>query len=240
MQNIYIGTSGWNYDHWKGIFYPESCSMPKRLEYYAKHFTSVEINTTFYHILNSRAFENWYKRTPDDFQLSVKAYRYITHIKWKEEFWRPLKEFRASLVSLKDKLGPTLFQFPPTLTFDKEIFERFCRLLEAGQRYTIEAQHPSWLEEDALSALKQHQIAWCISDKDEKYPYLETATSDFIYIRLHGSKKLSASEYSEDELVRWAEKIEKWHKDTYVYFDNDYMGYAPKNASRLKELLYQI
>ena len=138
--------------------------MSARLEYYTKHFKSVEVNATFYHLLNPQTFENWQKRTPDGFQWTVKAYRYVTHIKWEEDFWRPLNNFKASLVLLKDKFGPILFQFPPTLPFNKEIFKIFCEFLEDGQRYAIESQHPSWLEEDALSTLKRHHIAWCISD----------------------------------------------------------------------------
>jgi uncharacterized protein YecE (DUF72 family) len=123
------------------------------------------------------------------------------------------------------------------VVFDRDVFEKFCKGLKEGCRYTIEARHPSWLEKEALSALKRHQIAWCISDSAGKFPYLEAVTSDFIYVHLHGSKKLYASEYSEDELKAWAAKIKKWGKDTYVYFDNDYMGYAPTNALRLKELI---
>ena len=236
MQGIYIGTSGWNYDHWEKIFYPESYPMRTRLEYYTKHFNTVEINSTFHHLLVPRIFENWHRRTPDNFQLSIKAYKYVTHVKWEKDFWRPLNKFSASLVPLKEKLGPILFKFPPGLCFNKETFDRFCTFLEDGQRYAIEAQHPSWSEKEALSTLKQYHIAWCISDKTGKDACTQTITSDFIYIHLHGSPEIHESEYSEDELLGWAQKIKKWNQDTYVYFHNHYMGYAPKNALSLKHL----
>jgi uncharacterized protein YecE (DUF72 family) len=115
-----------------------------------------------------------------------------------------------SLVPLKEKLRGVLFQLPPNLIFDRDVFEKFCKGLNDDCRYTIEARHPSWLEENALSRLRQHHIAWCISDTAGRYPYLEAVTSDFIYVRLHGSRKLYASGYSEDELKAWAAKIKKW------------------------------
>ncbi|MGD8522845.1 MAG: DUF72 domain-containing protein [Desulfobacterales bacterium] len=239
MNKILVGTSGWNYDHWRGVFYPHKGSKSKWLDFYAQRFISVEVNATFYRLMNPRTFEKWYQRTPEGFVWAVKASRYITHIRRLKDVRESLKKCLQSSKPLREKLGPILFQLPPTLSFDMEVFERFCNCLEEGQRYTIEARHPSWLEEKAQSAFKRHHIAWCISDTAGRYPYLEAITSEFIYIRLHGSKKLYASEYSDDELERWAEKIRKWNIDTYVYFDNDYKGYAPKNALRLKELLYQ-
>jgi uncharacterized protein YecE (DUF72 family) len=237
MQSIYVGTSGWNYDHWKRVFYPKDCPKSKWLEAYVERFQTVEVNATFYRQMKPETFELWHRRTPEGFRWSVKGNRYITHVKRLKDFREPLKRFMDSLALLKNKLGIVLFQLPPNLVFDKDVFEEFCIGLKKNCCYTIEARHPSWLEEDVLSVLKRHQIAWCISDSAGKYPYLEAVTSDFVYIRLHGSRKLYASEYSEDELKGWAAKMKEWGKDTYVYFDNDYRGYAPKNALRLKELL---
>ena len=237
MDRIYIGTSGWNYDHWKGVFYTEDCPRSKWLEFYARRFISVEVNSTFYRSMKPKTFENWWKRTPDGFLWAVKASRYITHIRRLKDIEEPLKRFLGPLELLREKLGPILFQLPPTLAFDREAFEKFCSCLPDDGLYVIEARHPSWLGENVLSLLKQHNIAWCISDTAGRYPYREAVTSDFIYIRLHGSRKLYASEYSEDELKTWAGKIRQWNRDTYVYFDNDFMGYAPKNAMRLKEIM---
>ncbi len=234
---IYIGTSGWNYDHWKGVFYAEGCPKSKWLEFYAKHFISVEVNATFYRSMKPKTFENWWKMTPDGFLWAVKANRYITHIRRLKDAKEPLERFLGDLEPLREKLGPILFQLPPSLAFDEEVFDKFCNYLPENRLYTIEARHPSWLGRNALSSLKRHNIAWCISDTAGRYPYCEAVTSEFIYIRLHGSKKLYASEYSEDELKRWAEKIKKWGKDTYIYFDNDFMGHAPKNALQLKGIM---
>lgn len=238
MQNrIYIGTSGWNYDHWKEVFYKKGCSKSKWLECYAEHFNSVEVNATFYRSVTPKTCEAWREKTPKGFIWSVKANRYITHIKRLKDIAEPLKRFLGEIAGLKEKLGPILFQLPPTLAFEKEIFDAFCNCLPRNKCFTLEARHPSWLEEKALSSLKKYRIAWCISDTAGRYPYLEAVTSNFIYIRLHGSKQLYVSEYSEGEIYNWAEKIKKWAKDTFIYFDNDAMGHAPQNALKLKELL---
>jgi uncharacterized protein YecE (DUF72 family) len=169
--------------------------MSKRLEFYTRHFTTVEVNATFYRLFNPKTAENWYEKTPSNFLSSVKASRYITHIKRLKDFREPLKRFMDSMLPLKGKLGVVLFQLPPNLVFDRDVFEMFCKGLKKDCRYTIEARHPTWLEEEVFSALKLHQIAWCISDSVGKFPYLEAATSEFIYIHLHGSKKL----YDEEE-----------------------------------------
>lgn len=234
---IYVGTSGWNYDHWKGVFYPEKYPKSKWLEFYAEQFKTVEVNATFYRSMKPGTFDNWRKRTPEAFLWSVKASRFITHIKRLKDAEEPLQKFLEPLSMLGEKLGVMLFQFPPSLVFDEDILENFCRQLPENKRCTFEARHPSWLEENALMSLKRHNIAWCMSDTAGRYPFCEAVTSDFIYIRLHGSRKLYASQYTEEELKTWAKKIERWNKDTFVYFDNDFMGFAPKNALRLKELL---
>ena len=234
---IYVGTSGWNYDHWKEIFYASGCPKSKWLQFYAERFSSVEVNATFYRSMQPKTFENWRKITPAGFKWAVKANRYITHIKGLNNVVEPLQRFFCDVSALKEKLGPILFQLPPKLVFNEEIFNAFCNCLPKNRHCTIEARHPSWMGENALSNFESHQIAWCISDTAGRYPYLEAVTSNFIYIRLHGSTELYASNYSEEELTKWADKIKRWNKDTYVYFDNDAKGHAPKNALRLKELL---
>ena len=235
---IYIGTSGWNYNHWKELFYPADCPKTKWLEFYAKHFRSVELNASFYRLPKPQTFENWRKRTPDNFLWSVKASRYITHIKRIKDVTEPLERFFSSVELLKEKLGPILFQLPPNLTFDETILHHFCQKLKANHLYALEVRHPSWAhEKKAIDMLKDNNIALCISDTAGRYPYIEEDTATFIYIRLHGSKKLYSSDYSEEELQTYAGKIRDWSKDTYLYFDNDYSGYAIKNAKRMKEVL---
>lgn len=237
MMHTFIGTSGWNYDHWRGPFYPQGYPKAKWLDYYIKVFETVEVNATFYRQLRADTFDKWRIVTPEDFVFSIKANRYITHIKRLKEIDDTLAILFSSAHLLQRKLGPVLFQLPPSLTFDASLLEDFLSLLPAGHRYTIEARHKSWVSDNTLSALAGHNIAWCIADTAGRYPYLEAVTADFVYLRLHGSKKLYASEYTAHELNQWADKIRTWGHDAYVYFDNDYMGYAPKNALELKKLL---
>ncbi len=237
MAKSYVGTSGWNYDHWKGNFYPNKHPKSKWLEYYCTLFSTVELNATFYRQMKPKTFENWYTRTPPGFLWAVKASRFITHIKRLKGVKEAVERFITSVNLLKEKLGPILIQLPPSLAFDEDTFEEFCSYLPEDRLYTLEARNEAWTKESALTSLEKHNIAWCISDTAGRYPYLEALTADFVYIRLHGSKRLYASEYTEEELLSWAEKIRSWKRTTYVYFDNDFMGYAPKNAMRLKQIL---
>jgi len=233
----YIGTSGWTYDHWQGNFYPPDLPKTRWLTYYAERFDTVELNASFYRSMRESTFAKWHERTPPEFVWSVKANRFITHIRRLKDVQSSLEKFFTSIAPLREKLGVVLFQLPPGLGFQKADFEPFCDLLPAGLKYTIEARNSQWCTEEVLSCLQSRGIAWCISDTAGCYPCLEAVTADFVYIRLHGSRSLYASEYTEEELVAWAEKIKAWKRETYVYFDNDFMAYAPHNALRLKTLL---
>lgn len=234
---IHIGTSGWNYDHWREAFYPQGCPKSKWLQFYAEHYRTVELNASFYRLPKPQTFETWRKKTPANFLWAVKANRYITHIKRIKDVREPLERFFSAADLLREKLGPILFQLPPSLSFDETVLSGFCKTLFGNHRYVLEVRHPSWADHRALGILKDHNIALCISDTAGRYPYIEEDTAGFIYIRLHGSKTLYTSEYTEEELRAYAGKIKGWSKDTYVYFDNDYNGYAVKNARRLKEIL---
>ncbi|HDI78910.1 MAG TPA: DUF72 domain-containing protein [Desulfobacteraceae bacterium] len=232
-----IGTSGWNYPHWKGRFYPENISRNRWLEFYTKKFDTLELNATFYRIPKPTTFRGWYKRTPEGFIWALKANRVITHIRRLKDCREPLSQFLGLLKEIREKAGPVLFQFPPSLKFDKELFEDFCQLLPPDYRYTIEVRNPSWIDDKAFDIMYKFKIALCIADSAGRYPFHKEITADFVYIRLHGSKKLYASEYTEEELQMWAKDIHEWGKETFVYFDNDFNGYAVKNALRLKEIL---
>ncbi len=235
--SIYIGTSGWNYNHWQGIFYDEDCPKSKWLDFYARNFSTVELNATFYRLPSPQTFANWRLKTPEKFLWAIKANKYITHIKRLKEAGVTLPRFFEAVELLKDKLGPILFQLPPNLAFEEDLLEQFCRSLKAyPHRYTLEIRHPSWLDSKAFAILRDYNIALCISDTAGRYPYSEEVTADFVYIRLHGSRRLYASDYTEKELQTWAQKITNWNRDAFVYFDNDFSGYAPRNAGRLKEI----
>ena len=234
---IYIGTSGWNYDHWKGVFYPADCPQSKWLEFYAGHHPTVELNASFYRLPTPQTFESWRNRTPAGFRWAVKANRYITHIKRIKGIREPLKRFFAAAECLQEKLGPILFQLPPSLSFDEEEFRRFCSHLPEDHLFVLEVRHPSWADKRVATMLSDYNIALCISDTAGRYPYVEEDSATFMYARLHGSQELYVSEYTEEELQAYAQKIRAWSKETYVYFDNDFGGYAVKNAQRLKAIL---
>ncbi len=250
MHKVLVGTSGWNYEGWKGSFYPEKLPRTKWLEYYTRNFQTIEVNATFYHEMRKSTYKKWREGTPDGFCWAVKANRFITHIKRLRDVAEPLKRFFGSASVLGDKLGPVLFQLPPSLGFDRAVLEEFCASLHdaarssaglpEGVRCAIEPRHESWMQDEALACLRELGFGFCISDTGGRYPYTEAVTSDFAYIRLHGPTTLYASSYSGPELERWAARIAALDKDAYIYFDNSVMAYAPTNALELKRLAEKI
>ena len=232
-----IGTSGWSYRHWKELFYPPQVAASKWLDFYAGHFDTVEVNATFYRLPKHETFDKWYQETPGNFLWAVKASKFITHTRRLKDPAEPLERLYNAAERLKEKLGPILFQLPPSLSFDRELFISFCSTLNHSYRHALEVRHPSWIDTQVFEILKEHHMAFCISDTAGRYPFHEAITADFVYIRLHGSQKLYASDYSEDELEEWGRKIRGWDTETYIYFDNDFQGFAVKNARRLKEIL---
>ncbi len=234
-----IGTSGWNYKHWKGGFYPEGLAQSKWLEYYAEHFDTVELNATFYRLPAPSTFERWYERTPPGFLWSVKASKFITHTRRLKECEEPLERLYEALAPLKEKLGVILFQLPPSLAYEPSVAEGFFRLLNKDFRHTLEVRNKSWIQDQAFQMMETYNIAFCISDTAGRYPYHEITTTDFVYVRLHGSRKLYASCYTEQEIATWAKKLKAWSRPAFVYFDNDFEGYAIKNARQLIEALGQ-
>jgi uncharacterized protein YecE (DUF72 family) len=235
--SLWIGTSGWSYTHWGNVFYPEKWPKSKWLEYYSRHFDTVELNATFYRLPNHTTFENWKVRTPDSFLWSVKANKFITHTKRLEEPSEPMDRLYGATAGLGEKRGVILFQLPPTLAFNEKVFRNFCETLDPKVRHTLEIRHPSWVNDLLFGILNEFNIALCTADTAGRYPFCEVLTADFAYVRLHGSQKLYVSNYSEEELQNWAKKIVTWKRDTYIYFDNDFKGYAVNNARRLIEIL---
>jgi len=263
MSKIFIGTSGWIYSHWDGIFYPENLSSKDKLKYYSEHFKTTEINYSFYHLSRPSTYQNWCKQTPEDFLFAVKASRFITHIKRLLDVRAAWSQFIENTLNLKEKLGPILFQFPPSFKATEENIQRlnqFLTLLKTYRlqpthhppafggplerfsvnlKYAFEFRHKSWCEEKFYSLLRKHNTAWVIADSP-RYPRADVVTADFIYIRMHGSKILFASKYTKEEINDLAKKIKKWLKeglDVYCYFNNDFHGYAIENA---KELLDEL
>jgi len=241
---ILIGTSGYNYPHWwNGMFYPTDLPQRKWLEFYAEHFDTVELNVSFYRLPSKEAFQNWYKRTPNRFSFGVKGSRFITHIKRLKECREPLSLLLEHASPLKEKLGVVLWQLPPRFRFQKERLEEFCVLLSTLPRsklirHAFEFRDESWFCREAIQILEEFNFALCIAH-GSGLPYMETVTSDFIYLRFHGGETLYGSNYSDQELKEWAAKIKGWEKGgkaAFVYFNNDAYGFAIKNALTLKKL----
>lgn len=241
---IFIGTSGWNYGMWVGILYPEHLSSKEYLNFYSEHFNTVEINSSFYHFPKNSTYKNWYSMVPEQFLFSVKIHRSITHIKKFADVEEELERFFEGVRNLKKKLGVILFQFPASFRCnDKnlkkiEIFFRNFKTLMENRRVAFEFRHISWDNEKICKILAEHKAGWVIANSS-RYPEIEKITSDFVYLRMHGPKELFASEYSEAQIRKLAEKIKKWKKtkDIFVYFNNDVYGYAVKNARQLKKIL---
>jgi uncharacterized protein YecE (DUF72 family) len=235
---IRIGISGWRYEPWRGVFYPEKLAQRLELHYASSKFNSIELNGSFYSLQRPKNFEQWYSETPDDFVFSVKAPRFITHIRRLKEVEIPLANFLASgVLRFEDKLGPILWQFPPTMKFEPALFEHFFRLLphshreaaEVGKdhdkwldgrawlevqkdrplRHAVEIRHKSFACEEYISLLRKYRIGSVVADTPE-WPRLMDLTSNFVYCRLHGSEKLYVSGYSDEAIGDWAERILLW------------------------------
>jgi uncharacterized protein YecE (DUF72 family) len=242
---IRIGTSGWRYPPWRGVFYPEGLVQRRELEYLASRVNSVELNGTFYSLQKPASFQAWAAQTPDDFEFAVKGGRFITHMKRLRDVEEPLGRFFASgVLTLGPKLGPILWQLPPTLQFDPALLASFFGLLPRSHegrpiRHALEVRHPSFRDPGFPPLLREHDIALVIADTANTFVYLEDVTADFVYIRLHGDEELYVSGYTDQALDRWAGKIRAWSesRDVYVYFDNDAKVMAPRDAMSLADRL---
>jgi len=238
--NIYIGTSGWHYKHWKGPFYPDDLSEKDFLSFYSNYFDTVEINNSFYRLPEKRTCKQWHKAVKDDFIFSVKASRYITHIKKLNYPEHSLPLFLSTIYTLRKKLGPVLFQLPPSWRLNIKRLEDFLAQLPPKKRYTFEFRNETWFDDSVYNLLSKYNVAFCLWDlKGKMSP--EIVTADFVYIRLHGpTENAYEGSYSKMHLNKWARKFRKWvsqGKDIYCYFDNDQSGFAAKNALALKQII---
>lgn len=241
MHDVIIGTSGYVYRDWKGIFYPEDLPQKAWLSYYAKHFHSVEINATFYGSFSQETFQKWAGQGGNDFTFTIKGTRYATHVKRLKEPEEPIERFFAAASGLGDKLSCVLWQFPGSFQYTDETFARletFLKLLPQAIRQAMEFRHSSWFTNSVFTLLNRYGVGFVINDSS-RFPAFETVTGDFVYIRFHGPGKLYASSYSQEELEAWAKKIKKYRKtcDVYCCFNNDFYGYAIENARKLMNIL---
>jgi len=238
---IRIGISGWRYDPWRGVFYPEGMPHRRELEFCGRHFPTVEINGSFYSLQRPAYYEDWYRETPEGFLFAVKGSRYITHMLRLTNIEKPLANFFASgILNLREKLGPFLWQFPPMFRYRPERLERFFKLLprttqqalslarkrdarmigrsrlaiDANRplRHALEIRHPSFMTADFVRLLRKHGIGLVVADTAGKWPKMFHVTADFVYVRLHGDVKIYTSGYSDRALDGWARRIRAWDK----------------------------
>jgi len=240
MAKLFIGTSGFSYSHWEdGVFYPRDLPRAKQLEYFTKHFDTVELNNSFYRLPQAETFLNWQKRTSPGFIFAVKVSRFITHIKKLNQCRAPWLIFLKRALNLGPKLGPFLFQFPPNWKENLNRLKDFVKIIERNNsklRFAFEFRHSSWFIPEVYQFFRKYKnLSFCLIDS----PYWPTAgeiTGDFVYIRMHGGKILYGSNYSKKELKQLADRIKKYLKqglDIYCYFNNDASGFAVKNAKQL-------
>jgi uncharacterized protein YecE (DUF72 family) len=239
---IRIGTSGWVYPPWRGVFYPPKLVHRRELEYLSGRLNSVEINGSFYSLQRPTSYQAWREQTPDGFEFAVKGSRFISHMKRLRDIDVPLANFFASgVLALGDKLGPFLWQIPATLPFDQDMlaafFDKLPRTTQAAAqlatqhdervegraltvaesqaplRHALEVRHPSFTDPALPQLLRAHDIGLVIADAAADWPFLEHVTADFVYVRLHGSTELYASGYSDEALDEWATRIRTWTAD---------------------------
>ncbi|TSE00721.1 DUF72 domain-containing protein [Skermania sp. ID1734] len=263
---ICVGTSGWVYPPWRGTFYPAGLPHRRELEYLSRTLNSVEINGSFYSLQRPSSYLSWAQQTPPDFVFAVKGSRFITHMKRLADVEEPLATFFASgMLALGPKLGPFLWQLPPTMQFEPARLERFFDLLprtttaaaelarghsdritgrawtetdaERPLRHAVEVRHHSFDTGELEPLLRRHDVALVLADSAGKFPAIDLVTSDFTYARLHGDVELYTSGYTDEALDRWAARLRTHaeRRDVFVYFDNDVKVRAPVDARGLLE-----
>jgi uncharacterized protein YecE (DUF72 family) len=237
----YIGTSGWHYDHWKGAFYPQDPSDETFLEYYAKSFGTAEINNTFYRLPEEKTLLRWRDVVPENFVFSVKASRYLTHMKKLKDPQDPLDRLLDRVGVLGTKLGPILFQLPPRWGPNLERLEAFLEILPEDHRYAFEFRNPGWFDDRTYGLLAERGASFCVYDLDGRTSPKEI-TADFAYVRMHGPDGPYRGRYGAERLAGWAGTFSAWLREgleVYCYFDNDEAGYAAQDALNLQQIMME-
>jgi uncharacterized protein YecE (DUF72 family) len=262
MAKTRIGISGWRYSPWRGVFYPKDLVQREELAFASRQFPTIELNGSFYSLQRPESYRSWYEETPKGFVFAVKGPRFITHMKRLRDIEKPMANFFASgVLALREKLGPMLWQFPPSFRFEPERFERFLamlpRSLEAAaalgrghdahlkrgaflevarnhrMRHAVEIRHESFVDPAFVDLLRKYDVAFVVADTAGRFPRYFDVTASFVYVRLHGDKQLYASGYGDEALDDWARRIRAWRRGAQPAGDPRIARSAPpKRASR--------
>jgi len=237
---VRIGCSGWVYDHWRDRVYPDGLTQRRWLEHYATLFDTVEVNATFYRLPRRDTVAAWVEGTPAGFVFAVKASRYLTHVKRLRDLGRGLERFYACIEPLvgSPKLGPVLWQLPENFHRDDERLAGALERLPPG-RHCFEFRHESWFRPDVYGLLREHGAALVVGDTPARPFQAHELTADWAFVRFHQGRRGRRGNYSDRELAGWAERLAAWRTraDVYAYFNNDWEGFAVRNALSMRDLL---
>jgi uncharacterized protein YecE (DUF72 family) len=240
VRPVRIGCSGWNYPHWRERVYPKGLPARRWLAHYAGLFDTVEVNNTFYRLPKRESVAAWVTESPPGFLFAVKASRFLTHVKRLTDLGQGVRRFYERIEPLADspKMGPVLWQFPHTFQRSDERLAAALPRLPAG-RHCFEFRHASWFCDEIYELLRAHDAALVIGDHPERPFQSHELTADWTFVRFHYGSRGRGGNYSETELRAWAARIGEWRAraDVYAYFNNDWNGYAVRNALLLRKLL---
>jgi uncharacterized protein YecE (DUF72 family) len=224
------------YDSWRGGLYPEGLARRRWLERYSERFETVEVNSTFYRLASRDAVARWVEQTPEDFVFAVKASRYLTHMKKLRDLEQGIERYYERIEPLvtAGKLGPVVWQLPPTFRRDDEVLAQALEQLPAG-RHCVEFRHPSWFAPDIYALLREQGVALVIGDHPQRRFQAYELTARWTFVRLHWGARGRRGNYSQSELDAWAQRLARWQLDVgvYAYFNNDWEGFAVRNAAGL-------
>jgi uncharacterized protein YecE (DUF72 family) len=238
---VYIGTSGWQYDHWRGTFYPEGVAQSRWLEFYSERFRVVELNNSFYKLPKRETFAGWAERTPDDFVLAAKMSRYLTHVRRLKDPREPVERFLSHAGALRSKLGPVLLQLPPTLKATEGVLGEVLGVFPTGVRVALEPRHDSWFTDETAAVLSDHNAAMCLTDREAEPVTPVWKTADWTFLRFHEGTGSPHPCYKRSTMEAWVERLaDRWGKkrsDVFVFFNNDPRACALRDAVVFAELL---
>jgi uncharacterized protein YecE (DUF72 family) len=243
LHPVRVGCSGWNYKSWRGEIYPAGVPASRWLEYYATLFDTVEVNTTFYRLIGRDAVAHWIEQTPQHFLFAFKASRYLTHVRRLREMADGVARFYERLQPAVEarRLAVVLWQLPENFHRDEDRLAAALQELPSG-RHAFEFRHPSWFVPEVYALLAAHDAALVIGDHPARPFQTFEATTDWRYLRMHYGHRGRRGNYSRTELERWARRIHGWRSEgcVYVYFNNDWEAFAPRNARELIRLLDRL